>query len=70
MFLKANLTAWMVGYIVPAHAQDIYEIFGCGLGVFPGQGREAKHQDVYGYFNHTPATNGCPYFGMNMQMYC
>ena len=39
----ANPTIWSIGNIIPAHAQQVFEKYGMGLGLVSLEGREAKH---------------------------
>ena len=54
LFLRMNLTVWTLGQVVPVHTRDMYNAFGYGLGLNTMQGREAKHQQLLRYMQHTP----------------
>jgi hypothetical protein len=40
---RITVSVWTVGYIVPVHANKMFEKFKTGLGINTMQGREAKH---------------------------
>ena len=57
LFLKCTLSIWCIGKVVPFHAQEIFRVFGLGLGLNTAQGREAKHLSLREYINHSTWNN-------------
>jgi len=57
VFFHVTLSVWTVGYCVPLHTQQLFDQFGCGLGLNTMQGREAKHQQIKEYAEHSTHNN-------------
>jgi len=53
LFEKVSPTVWSIGYAVPYHMKEIYDILGYGLGLNSMQGCEAKHVRLKDYVNNT-----------------
>ncbi len=49
---RITVSVWTVGYIVPVHANKMFEKFKTGLGINTMQGRGAKHQWLGEYTTH------------------
>ena len=54
---RITVSVWTLGYIVPVHANKMFEKFKTGLGLNTMQGREAKHQRLGGYAKNTTHQN-------------
>ena len=50
---RVTPTAWTIGHVVPAQANDLQQRFGFGLGLATAQGREAKVIEVRKYAVHS-----------------
>lgn len=50
---KVSPTVWTLGYVVPYHTKQIFELLGYGLGLNSMQGREAKHIKLANYVKNT-----------------
>ncbi len=50
---SVKLSDWTLAYPLPYHAKQVYEVYGTGYGLISMQGREAKHQRIKGYIQHT-----------------
>ena len=57
LFLSATPTSWTIGHIVPAHARQIHQSLGMGLGVNTMEGREAKHIALAKFTRNTQFSN-------------
>ena len=53
LFRKVNLTVWTVGYAIPYYTEKLFKLYGYGLGLAGMQGREAKHQQLHSYLDHS-----------------
>ena len=53
LFERVNPTVWSIGYAVPYHMKELYDMLGYGLGLNSMQGREAKHVKLKNYVNNT-----------------
>jgi hypothetical protein len=64
---RITVRVWTLGYIVPVHANKMFEKFKTGLGLNTIQGQEAKHQRMgeYAKIPHI-RTNGSKFSDMNM----
>ncbi len=49
LFFNISSTIWTLGYVVPAHTQDMKSKYGLGLGLNSMEGREAKHIAIATY---------------------
>jgi len=43
---SCNSTVWTIGYVVPYHAECLYEEFKVGYGIISMQGKEAKNSAI------------------------
>ena len=50
---RVNSTVWSIGYAVPYHMKELYDMLGYGLGLNSMQGREAKHIKLKNYVSNT-----------------
>jgi len=57
IFLSATPTSWTIDHIVPAHARQIHQSLGMGLGVNTMEEREAKHIALDKFTRNTQFSN-------------
>ncbi|KAK2547134.1 hypothetical protein P5673_033100 [Acropora cervicornis] len=57
LFLSPTPTSWTIDHIVPAHARQIHQSLGMGLGVNTMEGREAKHIALAKFTRNTQFSN-------------
>ena len=53
LYLAAKLTTWTIGHVVPAHARELHQSLGVGLGMNTMEGREAKHVVLAKFVHNT-----------------
>ena len=49
---RVTPTAWTIGHVVPAHANDLPQRFCIGLGLATAQGKGHRSEKVCGTFNY------------------